>query len=148
MRSELRSVRTGGAPVVVDLTDEVLVASLGSSQLEVQFDFGYWTVIEDVASNVTVHMRGDVQYRKDDGSGTIVHTDDGAVVCASLVHANDAAVVHVDVVVVRADRGIPGCLFNDGGTITSRTALTRVYGRLRTKHVAAHNWAYIRATEL
>lgn len=55
--------------VVATVTDDVLVGALGSNQLEVQFDFGYWTVIEDVAANVTVHMRGDVQYRKDDGSG-------------------------------------------------------------------------------
>ena len=61
--------------VVATVTDEVLVASLGSSQLEVQFDFGYWTVIEDVANTVTVHMRGDVQYRKDDGSGTEALSD-------------------------------------------------------------------------
>ncbi len=56
--------------IVATVTDDTLVASLGSNQLEVQFDFGYWTVIEDVANSVTVHMRGNVQYRKDDGSGT------------------------------------------------------------------------------
>lgn len=56
--------------VVATVTDSVLVGALGTNQLEVQFDFGYWTVIEDVAPDVTVHLRGDVQYRRSDGSGT------------------------------------------------------------------------------
>lgn len=55
--------------VVARVTDEELAKALGNDQIEVFFDFTYWTVMESVGRGVTVHMRGDVTYRADDGSG-------------------------------------------------------------------------------
>jgi len=55
--------------VVARVTDPDLADALGNDQLEVFFDFSYWTVMESVGNGVTVHMRGDVDYRADDGSG-------------------------------------------------------------------------------
>jgi hypothetical protein len=54
--------------IVARVTDEDLAKALGNDQLEVFFDFTYWTVMESVGKGVTVHMRGDVAYRPDDGS--------------------------------------------------------------------------------
>lgn len=56
--------------VVARVTDPNLVGALGADQVEINFDFGYWTVIEDVDSSVTVHMRGDVDWRQPSGGGT------------------------------------------------------------------------------
>jgi hypothetical protein len=62
--------RGTSSSVVATVTDEALAEALGNDQLEVFFDFSYWTVMESVGSGVTVHMRGDVEYRPTDGSST------------------------------------------------------------------------------
>ena len=54
--------------VVARVTDAALADALGNDQLEVFFDFSYWTVMQSVGNGVTVHMRGDVEYRPTDGS--------------------------------------------------------------------------------
>ncbi|MEC7947694.1 MAG: hypothetical protein VX265_09015 [Myxococcota bacterium] len=54
--------------VVARVTDEALADALGNSQLEVFFDFSYWSVMQSVGRGVTVHLRGDVEYRPTDGS--------------------------------------------------------------------------------
>lgn len=56
--------------VVARVTDEALADALGNSQLEVFFDFSYWSVMQSVGRGVTVHLRGDVEYRPTDGSST------------------------------------------------------------------------------
>ena len=38
-------------------------------EVSVSYDFSYWTVIESVSSDVTVHLSADVLYRADDASG-------------------------------------------------------------------------------
>ena len=37
--------------------------------MTLQFDFTYWTVIESVADDVDVYLRGDVEYRLSDSEG-------------------------------------------------------------------------------
>lgn len=56
--------------VVARVTDKALADALGNDQLEVFFDFSYWTVMQSVGNGVTVHMRGDVEYRPTDGSSS------------------------------------------------------------------------------
>ena len=56
--------------IIAEVTDPDLAGALGADQVELQTPWGYWTVIEDVASDVTVHMRGDVDWRQPDGGGT------------------------------------------------------------------------------
>ena len=53
--------------VIATITDPNLADVLGANQVELNFDFGYWTVMESVANGVEVHMRGDVQWRSPDG---------------------------------------------------------------------------------
>jgi hypothetical protein len=62
--------RGTSASVVATVTDKALKEALGTDQLEVFYDFSYWTVMESVGAGVDVHLRGDVEYRADDGSGT------------------------------------------------------------------------------
>lgn len=55
--------------IVARVTDEALLDALGEQQIELAYDFSYWTVIESVADDVDVYLRGDVTYRLDDGGG-------------------------------------------------------------------------------
>lgn len=56
--------------VVATITDQTLASAIGQDQVELQTPWGYWAVMEDVGSGVTVHMRGDVDWRQPDGGGT------------------------------------------------------------------------------
>jgi hypothetical protein len=56
--------------VIARVTDPDLAGALGADQVELQTPWGYWTVMEDVADGVTVHMRGDVDWRQTDGGGS------------------------------------------------------------------------------
>ena len=56
--------------VIARVTDPNLAGALGADQVELQTPWGYWTVIEDVGPDVTVHMRGDVDWRQPNGGGT------------------------------------------------------------------------------
>jgi len=61
--------------VVASVTDPALADALGNDQVELFFDFSYWTVMAAVAQDVTVHMRGDVAYRPTDGSSEALLED-------------------------------------------------------------------------
>ena len=47
----------------------MLQQQLGTDAVTLQFDFTYWTVIESVADDVDVYLRGDVEYRLSDSEG-------------------------------------------------------------------------------
>jgi len=55
--------------VVARVTDDLLQQQLGTDAVTLQFDFTYWTVIESVADDVDVYLRGDVEYRLSDSEG-------------------------------------------------------------------------------
>ena len=55
--------------VVARVTDDLLQQQLGTDAVTLQFDFTYWTVMESVADDVDVYLRGDVEYRLSDSEG-------------------------------------------------------------------------------
>ena len=55
--------------VVARVTDDMLQQQLGTDSVTLQFDFTYWTVMESVAEDVDVYLRGDVEYRLSDSEG-------------------------------------------------------------------------------
>lgn len=60
--------------VTASVVDAELVEALGTDSLALDFDFSYWTVIESVGPDVTVHLSADdVTYRvsASEGEGTI-----------------------------------------------------------------------------
>jgi len=61
--------------VSAEITDPALASAADSSHLDLNFDFSYWTVIREVSSDVTVHLRGDVQFRSSAGQGALVLED-------------------------------------------------------------------------
>ena len=52
-----------GYAVINEDDHEGLATELGTSQLVLEFDFSYWTVIESVADDVDVYLRADIEYR-------------------------------------------------------------------------------------
>jgi len=54
---------------LAEVTDDELADALGEDVVELSYDFSYWTVIEEVADDVDVYLRGDLTYRLDDGGG-------------------------------------------------------------------------------
>ncbi len=48
--------------VVARVTDERLEQALGMSQIPIDYNFSNWAVIESVSEDVTVWLRGDVEY--------------------------------------------------------------------------------------
>ena len=56
--------------VIADVVDKDLAAALGTEQIELFYDFSYWAVMLDAAPGATVYLRGDVDWRTDDGSGS------------------------------------------------------------------------------
>lgn len=61
--------------VTAEITDPALEANANSSTLDLRFDYSHWTVIREVSSDVTVHLRGDVSYRASNGQGAQTLTD-------------------------------------------------------------------------
>jgi hypothetical protein len=61
--------------ITAEITDPVLAANATSDTLDLQFDYSHWTVIREVSSDVTVHMRGDVTYRASNGQGAQTISD-------------------------------------------------------------------------
>ncbi len=61
--------------VVARVTDAEMVGVIGADQVELDFAFGYWTVMQDVGPDVTVHMRGDVLWRQEEGGGDALLED-------------------------------------------------------------------------
>jgi hypothetical protein len=60
--------------VTASVVDAELAEALGTDSLALDFDFSYWTVIESVGADVTVHLAADdVDYRisASEGEGTI-----------------------------------------------------------------------------
>jgi hypothetical protein len=60
--------------VTATVVDAELAEDLGTTTLALDFDFSYWTVIESVASDVTVHLQADeITYRisASEGEGTL-----------------------------------------------------------------------------
>ena len=55
--------------IIADVVDEELALALDNDQLEVSFDFTYWTVMESVSPNVDVYLTGSGEARVDDGEG-------------------------------------------------------------------------------
>lgn len=55
--------------VIVDVVDAGLADALDADQISLEFDFTYWTVMTDVADEVTVYLRGDVDYRVSEAEG-------------------------------------------------------------------------------
>ena len=63
------------ALVIADVVDPDLAEVLLNDQLQIDFAFSYWTVIESVSEDVDVYLRGDVEYRLSDNTGTAVLED-------------------------------------------------------------------------
>ncbi len=61
--------------VICDVTDDALATALGTDQLEVNFDFTYWAVMESAASGVDVYLSGDVTARTSAEEGDTSHED-------------------------------------------------------------------------
>ena len=61
--------------VSAEIVDPALAAAADSSNLDLDFDFSYWSVIREVSSDVTVHLQGDVQFRSSAGQGALVLED-------------------------------------------------------------------------
>jgi hypothetical protein len=61
--------------VVAEVVAPGLRELLQADALELQFDFSYWTVIEDVGPDVDVYLRGDVEVRDPNGQGAVPLTD-------------------------------------------------------------------------
>lgn len=61
--------------VIARVTDETLQQELGTDSIALNFDFTYWTVMQEVAEDVNVYLRGDVEYRISDAEGTGVLED-------------------------------------------------------------------------
>lgn len=61
--------------VIARVTDETLQQALGTDSVALQFDFTYWTVMQEVAEDVDVYLRGDVEYRLSDAEGVAVLED-------------------------------------------------------------------------
>ena len=61
--------------VIADVVDPDLAEVLLNDQLQIDFAFSYWTVIESVSEDVDVYLRGDVEYRLSDNTGTAVLED-------------------------------------------------------------------------
>lgn len=55
--------------VIAYIEDSDLQQRLGTDSVALNFDFTYWTVMESVADDVDVFLRGDVQYRISDSEG-------------------------------------------------------------------------------
>lgn len=55
--------------ITARVVDDTLEADLGMAEVAVGFNFSNWAVIEDVSSDATVWLRGDVEYRKSDEEG-------------------------------------------------------------------------------
>lgn len=53
------------------IEDSDLADNVGGTTLDLAFDFSYWSVMREVSSDVTVHLRGDVTYRSSDGQGAV-----------------------------------------------------------------------------
>ncbi len=61
--------------VIARVTSSELAVDLGVDQLELVYDFSYWAVMEDVAADVEVYLRGDISYQSPEGAGTLELTD-------------------------------------------------------------------------
>jgi hypothetical protein len=61
--------------VSATVTDTVLATSLDQENVNVAFNFSNWSVIESVASDVEVHLRGDIPYRISASEGTGILED-------------------------------------------------------------------------
>ena len=61
--------------IAAEIVDSDLASAAASDRLDIYFDFSYWTVIREVSSDVTVHLRGDVQFRSSAGQGALVLED-------------------------------------------------------------------------
>lgn len=62
--------------VVADVVDDSLVEALGGNQtLEVSYDYSYWTVIDAMAADVTVHLKGDITYHVSGAEGDAAMED-------------------------------------------------------------------------
>jgi hypothetical protein len=61
--------------VSATVTDTVLATSLDQENVNVAFNFSNWSVIESVASDVKVHLRGDIPYRISASEGTGILED-------------------------------------------------------------------------
>lgn len=59
--------------VVADVTEPLLLDSLGMERIVLEYNFSNWAVIEEVGPDTTVWLRGDV--RSWDGTGVVDHTD-------------------------------------------------------------------------
>jgi hypothetical protein len=61
--------------VTAEVTDDQLARNANSDTIDLQFDYSHWTVIREVSSDVTVHLRGDVSYRSSNGQGAQTLSD-------------------------------------------------------------------------
>ena len=55
--------------VLADVIQEELKQDLETDNISLSFDFSYWTAISDVAEDVDVLLRGDIEYRISSGDG-------------------------------------------------------------------------------
>ncbi|MBM74217.1 MAG: hypothetical protein CMK59_02345 [Proteobacteria bacterium] len=57
--------------VIANVSDDELMSVLGVDSIQLLFDFSYWTAMSSVSGDVDVYLRGDISYRKADGSGYV-----------------------------------------------------------------------------
>ncbi len=68
----LDSAQVGISPSVIGtVTDTDMADALGADQVELNFDFSYWAVMVDAGPEANVHVRGDLEYRGEDGEGSL-----------------------------------------------------------------------------
>jgi hypothetical protein len=104
--------------VVARVTDDLLQQQLGTDSVTLDFDFTYWTVMESVADDVDVFLRGDVQYRLSESQGFETLTDvpllvafnvGGGRVVFSSFHWHSQNADLADIILLRVAEGLtPG----------------------------------------
>ena len=85
--------------VIADVVNEDLAIAFGSEEAPVNttaIDFNYtnFALIENVSSEVTVWMRGDVEYRKSDSEGDVALSDVPLLVSFNPMGNQDALVIY------------------------------------------------------
>lgn len=55
--------------VIANVIEPELQSKLGADSVSLNFDFSYWSVIQSVGEDVTVHLSGDVEYRISSSEG-------------------------------------------------------------------------------
>jgi hypothetical protein len=61
--------------IIASIEDDNLMNQLEVDSIQLQFDYSYWTGMQDVSDDVDVFLRGDITYRTSEGEGYLDMTD-------------------------------------------------------------------------